>query len=91
MKFIECGIGNTWFIRTETELEDGTEYEVIGVAKPIEYHSIYLRVGIGKHVFILDLKEGLKKKKNRKDFKIIGHCKSLKDCAINEIDNLEIK
>lgn len=27
MKFIEYGIGNTWLIRTETELEDGAEYE----------------------------------------------------------------
>ncbi|MER2156206.1 MAG: DUF3977 family protein, partial [Solibacillus sp.] len=25
MKFIEFGIGNTWLIRTETELEDGSE------------------------------------------------------------------
>ncbi|MEK3747390.1 DUF3977 family protein [Paenibacillus sp. FSL E2-8871] len=25
MKYIEFGLGNTWFIRTETELEDGSE------------------------------------------------------------------
>lgn len=27
MKYIEFGLGNTWFIRTETELEDGSEFE----------------------------------------------------------------
>ena len=31
MKFIEIGIGNTWLVRTETELEDGTEYEEKGI------------------------------------------------------------
>lgn len=72
MKFIEFGIGNTWFIRTETELHDGTEHEEKGIIKPIDFHSIYFRVWIGKSVFIIDLKEGFKRtKKTRKDFKII--------------------
>ena len=72
MKFIECGIGNTWFIRKETELENGREYEEKGIIKPIKFHSIYFRVWIGKNVFIIDLKEGFKKaKKNRKEFKVI--------------------
>jgi len=72
MKFIECGIGNTWFIRTETELEDGTEYEEKGIIKPIKFHSIYVRVWVGKRVFIFDLKEGYKRAtKNRNNFKFI--------------------
>ena len=33
MKFIEFGIGNTWLVRTETELEDGTEYEEKGIVR----------------------------------------------------------
>lgn len=72
LKYIELGIGNTWFIRTETELDDGTEIEEKGVKGPIKVHSIYLRLWVGTTVMILDLKEGFKKgKKNRKEFKII--------------------
>ncbi|MEH6944246.1 DUF3977 family protein [Bacillus sp. JJ722] len=63
--------GNTWFIRTEIELEDGTEYEEKRIVKPIKFHSIYLRVWVGKNVIIVDLKEGIKKqKKNRNEFRI---------------------
>ncbi|SOC43800.1 DUF3977 family protein [Ureibacillus acetophenoni] len=72
MKFIEFGIGNTWLIRTEVELKDGTEYEVKGIKGPIEFQSLYLRIWIGKTVFIFDLKDGFKKvKKNRKEYKLI--------------------
>lgn len=72
MKYIECGKGNTWFIRTETELDDGTEYEDKGIQTPIKFHSAYFRIWIGKTVFILNVKEGCKKvRKNRKAFKII--------------------
>ncbi|WP_090638887.1 DUF3977 family protein [Neobacillus massiliamazoniensis] len=72
MKFVEFGIGNTWLIRTKTELEDGTEYEEKGIKGPLKFHSLYLRFWIGKTVLILDLKEGLKRvKKGRKQFKII--------------------
>jgi hypothetical protein len=72
LKFVEFGIGNTWLIRTETELEDGTEYEEKGIKGPLKFHSLYLRFWIGKTVLILDLKEGLKRvKKGRKQFKII--------------------
>ncbi|WP_078395716.1 DUF3977 family protein [Shouchella patagoniensis] len=72
MKFIEFGIGNTWIIRTETELEDGTEYEEKGIKGPIKFHSLYLRIWIGKTVLIADLKEGFKRqKKNRNQFKVI--------------------
>ncbi|WP_274309801.1 DUF3977 family protein [Solibacillus daqui] len=72
MKFIEFGIGNTWLVRTETELADGTEYEEKGIVGPIQFHSAYIRVWIWKTVLIFDLKEGIKlKKKNRNEFKVI--------------------
>lgn len=72
MKFIEFGIGNTWHVRTETELTDGTENEEKGIVGPIQFQSAYIRVWIWKTVLILDLKEGVKlKKKNRNEFKVI--------------------
>jgi hypothetical protein len=72
LKFIEIGVGNTWLIRTETELEDGTEYEEKGIVGPIKLHSIYFRIWINKSVFILDSKDGIKvKKKKRKEYKFI--------------------
>lgn len=72
MKFIEIGLGNNWLIRTETELEDGTEYEEKGIIGPIKFHSFYIRIWFGKTVLIADCKEGFKtQKKNRKKFKII--------------------
>ncbi|MDM5185976.1 DUF3977 family protein [Bacillus sp. DX4.1] len=72
MKYIEIGIGNTWLVRTETELNDGTEYEEKGIVRPIKFHSLYVRIWIRNTVFIFNLKEGFKKvKKNRKKFKII--------------------
>ena len=72
MKFIEFGIGNTWLIRTETEYEDGSEVEQKGIVGPIHLQSFYLRIWIGRTVWILDTKQGMKKsKKNRKAFKII--------------------
>lgn len=72
MKFIEFGIGNKWIIRTETELDDGTEFEEKGIIGPLKPQSLYLRVWIGKTVVILDSKEGFKKsKKTRNEFKII--------------------
>jgi hypothetical protein len=72
LKYIEFGVGNTWLVRTETELDDGTEYEEKGIIGPIKFHSLYLRIWIGKNVLILDLKEGFKRiKKSRKEFKVI--------------------
>jgi hypothetical protein len=72
MKYIEFGIGNTWLIRTEIELEDGTEYEEKGIIGPINFHSLYIRIWIGKTVIILDSKEGFKRiKKSRKEIKFI--------------------
>ena len=78
LKFLEFGIGNKWLIRTETELNNGTEFEEKGIVRPIKLQSLYLRFWIGKTVVILDSKEGLKKtKKNRKAMKIIFGIKSL--------------
>jgi len=72
LKYIEFGIGNTLLIRTETELEDGTEYEERGVKGPVIYHSIYLRLWLGKFVLILDSKEGLKRQyKTQSNIKLI--------------------
>ncbi|MGM0885131.1 MAG: DUF3977 family protein [Bacillota bacterium] len=67
MKYIELGFGNTWFIRTETELDDGTEFEEKGIIGPIRFRSIYLRIWIGKSVLIVDLKQGFKVSKKRRN------------------------
>jgi hypothetical protein len=78
MKYIEFGLGNTWLIRTETELEDGTEFEEKGIVKPVRFRSLYFRIWIGKTVVILDLKQGLKiSKKSHNAFKIIVGITSL--------------
>jgi Protein of unknown function (DUF3977) len=78
MKFIEFRLGNKWFIRTETEINKGAEFEEKGIVLPINLQSIYLRIWIKKSVFILDSKEGYKKtKKNRYDFKVLIGIKSL--------------
>ncbi|MBS4200803.1 DUF3977 family protein [Bacillus sp. FJAT-49732] len=78
MKFIEFGVGNKWLIRTETELSDGTELEEKGIVRPIKIQSFYIRVWIGKTVFILDTKDGFKKaKKNRIKIKLVFGIKSL--------------
>lgn len=72
MKFIEIGIGNKWFLRTETELSDGSEIEEKGISYPIKFQSVYIRIWIRKTVLIIDSKEGIKKtKKSRSNFKII--------------------
>ena len=70
MKFVELGFGNTWLLRTETELEEGTEFEEKGISGPLKIHSLYIWVWICKTVFILDVKEGFKRmKKDRNKFK----------------------
>ncbi|MGM0834807.1 MAG: DUF3977 family protein [Bacillota bacterium] len=72
MKYIEFGIGNKWLLRTETELEDGSEYEEKGLKGPIRFQSVYIRVWIGKRVFVLDSNDGLKRaRKKRKAVKVV--------------------
>lgn len=60
-KYIEIGIGNKWWIRTELEHEDGSETEVRGISRPFRLKSVYLRVWLGRTVFILDSREGFKR------------------------------
>ena len=72
MKYIEIGIGNRWFVRTETENKDGTEFEERGIIKPIYFESLYVRMWFRKTGLILDTKEGFKKvKKRRIEYKFI--------------------
>ncbi|CAG9620410.1 DUF3977 family protein [Sutcliffiella rhizosphaerae] len=72
MKYIEFGLGNTWLVRTEIESEDGTEFEQKGIVRPIKLHSVYMRVWLGKSIFIIDVREGFKKsKKKRNAFKFV--------------------
>ena len=72
MKYIEIGIGNRWFVRTETENKDGTEFEERGIIKPIYFESLYVRVWFRKTCLIFDTKEGFKKvKKRRIEYKFI--------------------
>lgn len=72
MKYIEIGIGNSSLIRTETELEDGTEFEQKGIKGPINFYSCYIRIWLSKTVLIADFREGFKRqKKNRSEFKLI--------------------
>lgn len=72
MKYIELGLGNRWFLRTESELDDGTEDEEKGIVGPIKVQSLYIRIWIGETVFLVDSKEGFKRiKKKRKELKLI--------------------
>ncbi|MEK5490569.1 DUF3977 family protein [Paenibacillus sp. FSL R7-0297] len=72
MKYIEFGLGNTWFVRTETEQPDGTETESRGIIGPVKCRSLYIRVWIRRTVWILDSQDGFKKTtKPRNQFKVI--------------------
>ncbi|MFU1792567.1 DUF3977 family protein [Paenibacillus azoreducens] len=71
-KYIEIGFGNRWFIRTELENDDGTETEIKGIVRPFHFRSVYLRIWVGKRVFIWDSKDGMKiVLKNRRALKFI--------------------
>ncbi len=71
-KYIEIGFGNTWFARTEFEMENGVEYEEKGIKGPVYFHSAYIRIWFWKTVIIIDSREGLKTMaKNDKKFKFI--------------------
>ena len=78
MKYFEVGIGKTWLVRTENELEDGTEIAKKEIADPIQFQSWYMRIWIGKCVVILDSCEGIKTSfKNKCNFKMIFGIASL--------------
>ncbi len=51
VKYIEIGFGNRWFVRTETENKDGTEFEERGIIKPIYFESLYVRIWFRKTCF----------------------------------------
>lgn len=71
-KYIEIGIGNRWWVRTELEHEDGTETEVKGISGPFRLKSIYLRLWMGRRVFIVDSREGFKRmSKSKRSFKCL--------------------
>jgi hypothetical protein len=43
-----------------------------GIIGPVNFYSAYLRIWIGRSVFIIDIREGYKKViKNRRTFKVI--------------------
>lgn len=71
-KYIEFGLGNTWLVRTEFEDESGQEWEVRGIVGPIAWQSCYVRLWLGKSVYILDSREGFKRQsKKKKRFKLV--------------------
>ncbi|WP_160036851.1 DUF3977 family protein [Paenibacillus sp. An7] len=71
-KYTKIGIGNTWFVRTEIEHDDGSESEMKGFIKPFKMKSAYIRVWLGMNVMIIDSKEGMKfSKKDRRKFKLM--------------------
>ncbi|QGG54473.1 DUF3977 family protein [Paenibacillus sp. B01] len=76
MKYIEAGIGNRWWLRTEIEHADGTEEERRGAVGPIRIRSLYVRLWIGRRVYILDTRDGWKSgRKRQKRFKLVlGLC-----------------
>ena len=77
MKYIELGLGNTYLLRTEVELNNDYEFEVKGILGGIKFKSLYFRIWIGKKVFIFDTEEGFKTKvKNKNKFKMIFGIKS---------------
>ena len=58
--------------------EYGTEIEKRGIEGPMIYQSCYIRFWIGKRIFILDSREGIKKgQKNKNKFKMIFGISSL--------------
>lgn len=64
MKYIEIGLGNRWFIRTEIEYEDGSESEVKGILRPFRLQSIYIRLWVGRRVFVKGSNNTRKAEKN---------------------------
>ncbi|WP_373714014.1 DUF3977 family protein [Streptococcus sp.] len=71
-KYIEFGFGNNHLVRTEFEHADGSEFEMKGIVGKIKPVSLYLRMWLGKSVWVCDSKEGFKRtRKNRKTTKFI--------------------
>lgn len=69
--FAEIGIGNETFVSTEIE-EGEIEYRVPRFRLPKKVLGFYLRVWIGRRVFVLATDEGFKiQKKDRNRFKLL--------------------
>tara|TARA_R110000868_G_scaffold138329_1_gene352342 strand:+ start:55981 stop:56235 length:255 start_codon:yes stop_codon:yes gene_type:complete len=69
--FTEIGFGSDTFINTETEYSDGSEVRKSGFVK-MKVKAIYIRIWIGKSVFILASNEGFKyTKKKKSKFKFL--------------------
>ena len=62
MKYIELGLGNTYLLRTEVELNNDYEFEVKGILGGIKFKSLYFRLWFGKKYLYLILKKDLKLK-----------------------------
>jgi hypothetical protein len=70
-KYVEFGIGNGNFISTEWEYTDGTE-ERFQEFRKIKVNDIYIRIWLGKKMYILSSRDGFKSKlKNSKSFKLL--------------------
>lgn len=71
-QYVEIGIGNTWWVRTEVEHPDGTEDEVRGIRRFHRVEGIYFRFWMGTTVWIFSSNEGwTRTTKNRQAFKIV--------------------
>ncbi|MEK7660109.1 MAG: DUF3977 family protein [Patescibacteria group bacterium] len=69
--YAEIGYGNDGFL--STEVEDGEfEYRVRGFIKPEIIEGYYVRIWIGKRVFVISTNRGVgMHTKNRNNFKIL--------------------
>ena len=70
--YTEIGFGNPSFISTEIEWPDGFEKRINGRISGWKVKSAYIRLWLGKWMFIIDIPQGLKfKSKKKYSFKIL--------------------
>ncbi len=71
MVYAEAGFGNDTFFSTEIE-EGDSEYRIPRFMRPEKVRGYYLRIWIGKQVFVLSTNDGFEmKKKDRNKLKIL--------------------
>ena len=71
-QYVEFGVGNTWWVRTELEEADGTERELKGVRPFSRVDGLSLRLWIGRTVWIFSSNGGFQKtRKNLPAFKVL--------------------
>ncbi|WP_245954376.1 DUF3977 family protein [Paenibacillus flagellatus] len=77
------GFGNRWFVRTEFETNEGVEYELRGIHGPDRIDSVYVRLWIGRRVWIADARQGLRsyRKPGRKLKAVFGIRGTVSDSA----------